>query len=290
MIPWQTSSPMKSASSSGPIGWLSPIFAPVSMSSARADALLEGPHRLGEERHQHPVDDEARPVGRDDDAACRDRRRGRGSSSAVASDVAVPRTSSTSGMTGTGLKKCIPTKRAAARRADGRGQRVDRDRARVRGEDRAGRRDAGRARDQNRRLTSTSSKIASTTRSGVGGVAPRSSVGADPGERRVARRRPRGGPSRPPARGCRRSGRDRPRPGRGPARRARRRGRSRRRPGRCRGPSARRRRRRRARSSSSESLPVRDRDRARELARAGRRAGRRPTAAERPTTTRNVAP
>ena len=34
MIPRQTSSPMKSASSSGPIGWLSPTFAPVSMSSA----------------------------------------------------------------------------------------------------------------------------------------------------------------------------------------------------------------------------------------------------------------
>ena len=34
MIPLQTSRPMKSASASGPIGWLRPIFAPVSMSSA----------------------------------------------------------------------------------------------------------------------------------------------------------------------------------------------------------------------------------------------------------------
>ena len=34
MTPRQTSRPMKSASSSGPIGWLSPIRAPVSMSSA----------------------------------------------------------------------------------------------------------------------------------------------------------------------------------------------------------------------------------------------------------------
>ena len=33
----------------------------------RPDALLEGPHRLGEERHEDPVDDEARPVGRHDD-------------------------------------------------------------------------------------------------------------------------------------------------------------------------------------------------------------------------------
>ena len=34
MIPRQTSRPMKSASSSGPIGWFRPTFAPVSMSSA----------------------------------------------------------------------------------------------------------------------------------------------------------------------------------------------------------------------------------------------------------------
>ena len=33
----------------------------------RAEALLVGPHRLREERHEDPVDDEARPVGRDDD-------------------------------------------------------------------------------------------------------------------------------------------------------------------------------------------------------------------------------
>ena len=34
MTPRQTSRPMKSASSSGPIGWFRPTFAPVSMSSA----------------------------------------------------------------------------------------------------------------------------------------------------------------------------------------------------------------------------------------------------------------
>ena len=37
------------------------------MSSARADAFLEGAHRLGQERHEDPVDDEARAIGRDDD-------------------------------------------------------------------------------------------------------------------------------------------------------------------------------------------------------------------------------
>ena len=56
----QTSRPMKSASSSGPIGWFSPTLAPASMSSAVPDALLVGAHRLGKERHQDAVDDEAR--------------------------------------------------------------------------------------------------------------------------------------------------------------------------------------------------------------------------------------
>ena len=37
------------------------------MSSARGEALLVGAHRLGEERHQHAVDDEAGPVAADDD-------------------------------------------------------------------------------------------------------------------------------------------------------------------------------------------------------------------------------
>ena len=40
----------------------------------RPDAFLEGAHRLGEERHQDPVDDEPRPVGRDDDLLAEVRR------------------------------------------------------------------------------------------------------------------------------------------------------------------------------------------------------------------------
>ena len=52
-----------------------------------------------------------------------------------------PRISSTSGITGTGLKKCMPDEPRAAVRRDGLGEPVDRDRARVRGEDR-GRRGA----------------------------------------------------------------------------------------------------------------------------------------------------
>jgi hypothetical protein len=33
----------------------------------RAEALLVGPHRLGQERHEDPVDDEPRPIGGGDD-------------------------------------------------------------------------------------------------------------------------------------------------------------------------------------------------------------------------------
>ena len=67
MIPRQTSRPMKSASSSGPIGWFSPTCRARVDVLGRPEALLVGPHRLGEERHEDPVDDEPRAVGRDDD-------------------------------------------------------------------------------------------------------------------------------------------------------------------------------------------------------------------------------
>ena len=178
MIPRQTSRPMKSASSSGPIGWLSPTRAPASMSSARADALLEGAHRLGEERHQDPVDDEARPVGRDDDLLAE---LGGERADGVGRRVASSRSrgsSSTSGMTGTGLKKCIPTNRARRASPTAAAQAVDRDRARVRGEDRAGRRDAGRARDQSAALDLEVLEDRLDDEVGVARRRPRSAVGA----------------------------------------------------------------------------------------------------------------
>ena len=113
----------------------------------------------------------------------------------VSSVVAAPRMSSMSGMTGTGLKKCMPTNRAPARRGDRLGQPVDRDRARVRGEDRAGRRDAGRARAHSARLDGEVLEDRLDDEVRVGGRAPRSSVGDDP--RRGSRR----APSRQPALG-----------------------------------------------------------------------------------------
>ena len=89
----------------------------------------------------------------------------RGSPPRSSSAVALPRISSISGITGTGLKKCIPTNRARRGSRDGRRERVDRDRGRVRGEDRAGRGDPRRARPTARALTAGSSNTASTTRS-----------------------------------------------------------------------------------------------------------------------------
>ena len=115
----------------------------------RAEPLLEGAHRLGQERHQDPVDDEAGPVGRHDHhprlgpvtlAAVRLQLAPPGRGSRPRSRPRSPelRISSTRRITGTGLKKCIPTNRGRRIRGHGRGQVGDRDRARVRREDRPG--------------------------------------------------------------------------------------------------------------------------------------------------------
>ena len=103
----------------------------------------------------------------------------------VASSVAVPRMSSISGITGTGLKKCMPTNRARRPSATVDGQPVDGDRRGVRWRRRrpAGR--CRRARPTARDLTSRSSNTASTTRS-ASAAAARSSVGDEARQRRVA--------------------------------------------------------------------------------------------------------
>ena len=77
-----------------------------------ADALLEA--RIASARNgiRIRLTMKPGPVGGDDDLLAELRRRARGSRASVASVVAAPRISSTSGMTGTGLKKCIPTNRA----------------------------------------------------------------------------------------------------------------------------------------------------------------------------------
>jgi len=62
MIESTVSSPMKSPSSSGPIGWLAPRCMAVSMASTGADAFVEGVDRLVDHRHQDTVDDEGGEV------------------------------------------------------------------------------------------------------------------------------------------------------------------------------------------------------------------------------------
>ena len=89
MMSRQTSSPMKSARVSGPIGWFMPSFITVSMSSRRGDALHQAEDRLVDHRHQDAVGDEAGVVLHRDrrlpelprqllDRRCRSRRRWRG--------------------------------------------------------------------------------------------------------------------------------------------------------------------------------------------------------------------
>ena len=146
MIPRQTSRPMKSASSSGPIGWLSPTRAPASMSSAVPTPCSKA--RIASARNGIRIRLTMKPGRSADTMTClpSSPARPRMASTVASSVVARPRMSSISGMTGTGLKKCMPTKRPRRSRRHGVGQPVDRDRARVRGEDRGRRRERDRAR------------------------------------------------------------------------------------------------------------------------------------------------
>ena len=80
-----------------------------------------------------------------------------------------------SGITGTGLKKCIPTKRARRGSPTAAASVSIEIERRVRGEDRAGRRDARRGVPTASRLTAGSSNTASTTRS-ASAARPGSSV------------------------------------------------------------------------------------------------------------------
>ena len=81
------------------------------MSSTRPDALLERADRVEQVRHEQPVDDEARVVVRADRLLAERVREGEDRLE-VASEVAIVRTTSTSFITGTGLKKCSPAKRS----------------------------------------------------------------------------------------------------------------------------------------------------------------------------------
>ena len=64
MIATHVSSPIRSASASGPIGCVKPSFAIVSIASALRDPVVQRPHRLVDEWHQDAVRDEAGEVVR----------------------------------------------------------------------------------------------------------------------------------------------------------------------------------------------------------------------------------
>ena len=97
---------MKSASSSGPIGWFAPSFMAVSMASTDPDALVQRVDRLVDHRQQDAVDDEGREIfGHDTVLPSRGQL---AEASKVSSSVAMPRISSTSCITGTGFMKCMP--------------------------------------------------------------------------------------------------------------------------------------------------------------------------------------
>ena len=229
-----TSRPTKSASSSGPIGWFSPTFAPVSMSSAVAVLLLEHPHRLGQERHQDPIDDEPGPVGRDDQLLAElagelaDRR-------SVSSVGREPRMSSTSGITGHRAGRSASRRTARAARARPPRPAGDRDRARVRREDRIGRRALVELAPQRALHPEV---LEHRLDDEVGADAP---ARGRPGDRHRGEHASRSSAvslpfGRPPGRGCPRSDRGPPRAREARARTGRRACRSRHGPGRCRGP------------------------------------------------------
>ena len=75
-------------------------------------ALLQRPHRVEQIGHQQAVHDEARPVAGDDRLLAEPPRRRPSPARTSRAEVVTARTTSTSGMSGTGLKKWRPTNRS----------------------------------------------------------------------------------------------------------------------------------------------------------------------------------
>ena len=113
------SSPIRSASASGPIGCAQPFDHPAVDVLLGGEARLVHAHGGKDVGDQQRVDDEARAVlGVDRGLAERPSANWRARAS-VCSEVMIERTSSTSGSTGTGLKKCMPSTRSGLRRVGG---------------------------------------------------------------------------------------------------------------------------------------------------------------------------
>ena len=175
MIPRTTSRPMKSASASGPMGWLSPTRAPVSMSSAVATPSSRA--RIASATNGMRIRLTMKPGRSAETITCLPSSPASARTAAtVASSVAPPRISSTRGMTGTGLKKCIPQKASRRPGASARARRsTEIELVFVAKMARPGASPSSSAHSAS--LTASSSKTASTTRSASATEASRS-VGA----------------------------------------------------------------------------------------------------------------
>ena len=132
MIATQVSRPIRSASASGPSGCAKPELRDRVDRLGLGDAVVQRPDGLVDERHQDPVRDEAREVVGDGRRLAELDAPAAVIASAVSSEVSLPRTTSTSFSTGTGLKKCMPITRSG--RAVAAASVRDRDRRGVRGE------------------------------------------------------------------------------------------------------------------------------------------------------------
>ena len=127
----------------------------------------------------------------------------------VASSVAVPRISSISGMTGTGLKKCMPTNRARRPSAtDDASRSMEIDEVLVAKTAAGGAMPSSPAHSARLDVEVLEHRLDHEVRVGGRGEVVRRDEAR---QRRVAVRRRRAGPSRRPGRGCPRSGRGRPR-------------------------------------------------------------------------------
>ena len=124
-----TSMPMRSISSNGPIGKPAARSAASIGRPTPASPASRQPQRGDGERPVDPIDDEARACPGRRPGSCPSRSRAPSARWTTASSTVACRTTSTSGIRGTGLKKCSPRTRPGCSAAAA--MSVDRQRARV---------------------------------------------------------------------------------------------------------------------------------------------------------------
>ena len=107
-----TSAPTRSSSAHGPIGQPGAVPHAGVEVLGRDAGLVEDADAVVQQRDQHPVDDEAGRVVAADRRLAERRAELERASRRSSSDVRSARTISTSGISGAGLKKCMPTARS----------------------------------------------------------------------------------------------------------------------------------------------------------------------------------